>query len=92
MVEHGLDARGIIAELLRGFDIHYMTTTELAFSCQCSKDRISEVLLSLGRTDLQSLVTDGHAEVCCHFCNEKYQFDGAELQAIFDEAMKRAQN
>ena len=92
MVEHGLDAKGIIAELLRGFDIHYMTTTELAFSCQCSKERISEVLLSLGRTDLQSLVADGHAEVCCHFCNEKYQFDGSELQAIFDEAMKRAQN
>ena len=91
MVERGLDAKGIIAELLQGFDIHYMTTTELAFKCQCSKERISEVLLSLGRKELQSLVNDGHAEVCCHFCNENYQFDGQELQAIFDEAMKRTE-
>ena len=28
-------------------------------------------------------------EVCCHFCNEKYEFTGEELQAIFDESEKR---
>ena len=89
MVERGLDAKGIIAELLQGFDVNYMTTTDLAFKCQCSKERISEVLLSLGKNDLQTLVDDGHAEVCCHFCNEKYEFSGEELQAIFDESEKR---
>ena len=91
MVEHGLDAKGIIAELLQGFAVDYLTTTDLAFRCQCSKERISEVLLSLGKTDLASLIEDGHAEVCCHFCNERYAFSKEELQAIYDKAMAQRQ-
>lgn len=73
MVKDGLDARGIIAGLLQGFDkVDYLTTTDLAFKCQCSKERIEDVLISLNEHDLKSLVDDGHAEVCCHFCGEKY--------------------
>ena len=89
MVERGLDAKGIIAEVLKGFDVEVLSTTDLAFRCGCSKDRISDVLLGLNLTDLQSLVDDGHAEVVCHFCNEKYQFDGAELQAIWNVAKRQ---
>ncbi len=86
MVADGLDARGIIAELLRGFSIRYLTETELAFRCQCSKARIEEVLMSLGEKDLDALVQDGKAEVGCQFCGEKYQFDAAELIALRDAA------
>ena len=49
----------------------------------------SQRYFRLGKNDLQTLVDDGHAEVCCHFCNEKYEFTGEELQAIFDESEKR---
>ena len=86
MVEAGLDGRGIIGELLAGFDIQYLTETELAFRCQCSKSRIEGVLMSLGEEDLDSLVKDGHAEVGCQFCGEKYQFTADELTALRDAA------
>ena len=76
---------------MQGFAVDYLTTTDLAFRCQCSKERISEVLLSLGKTDLASLIEDGHAEVCCHFCNERYAFSKEELQAIYDKAMAQRQ-
>lgn len=92
MVNNGLDARGIIAELLQGFDINYLTTTDLAFKCQCSKERIEDVLISLNEHDLQLLLNDGHAEVCCHFCGEKYQFNKEELTAIFNVAQKLNHN
>ena len=91
-VEQGYDARAIIAALLDGFSVQYLTTTELAFRCHCSKERISEVLLSLGEKDLEMLVDDGQAEVCCHFCGEKYQFTGAELTEILAEARKRVRH
>ncbi len=89
LVGQGYDAHAIIAALLKGFDVHYLTTTELAFRCPCSKARISEVLLSLGEPDLKALVSDGHAEVCCHFCGEKYPFSKEELEALLAEARKR---
>ncbi len=88
MVHDGLDAKGIIAELLKGFDIEYLTSTDLNFKCQCSKERIENVLMSLNKNDLQSLVDDGHAEVCCHFCGEKYQFTKEELTALLHVSEK----
>ena len=88
MVHEGLDARGIIAKLLDGFDIEYLTTTDLAFKCQCSKQRIEDMLMTLNKLDLQSLIDDGHAEVCCHFCGEKYQFTKEELIALLHVSEK----
>lgn len=86
MVEHGYDARGIIAEVLTGFEVNYLTTTDLAFRCHCSKEHISRAFLSLKPADLQSLIDDGHAEVVCKFCNEQYEFSRSELQALYEEA------
>ena len=89
MVEAGLDAKGIIAELLKGFEVEYLSETELAFRCQCSKKRIESVLMSLGADDLQSLIDDGHAEVCCHFCGEKYEFSQEELERLQAERTRK---
>ena len=38
--------------------------------------------MSLGKDDLQSLIDDGHAEVSCQFCGEKYQFTAEELKSL----------
>ena len=89
MVEAGLDAKGIIAELLKSFEVEYLSETELAFRCQCSKKRIESVLMSLGADDLQSLIDDGHAEVCCHFCGEKYEFLQEELERLQAERARK---
>lgn len=89
MVERGLDAKGIIGEVLSGFDVEVLSTTDLAFRCGCSKGRISDVLMSLNLDQLKLLVDDGHAEVVCHFCNEAYQFDADELQAIYNVAKRQ---
>ena len=85
MIHQGMDARAIIGELLQGFDAEYLSTTRLSFQCQCSKQRIEEVLLSIGKNELHSLVEDGHAEVCCHFCGRKYQFSKDELTGLYEQ-------
>lgn len=82
MVNSGMDARAMIEKLMAGLEVSYLSETELAFRCQCSKERIQEVLASLGKADMDSLIEDGHAEVCCHFCGEKYEFSKDELEEI----------
>ncbi len=82
MAAAGLDPRGMIAELLTGFDVEYLTTTDLSFRCQCSKRRTEDILMTLRHDDLAQLVEDGKAEVCCQFCGMKYQFDREELTAL----------
>ena len=82
MIDEGKDAKEIILEIMSGFDMEFLTTTDLAFKCQCSKERLEDVLLNLNHDDMESLIADGQAEVCCHFCGEKYHFTKAELQHL----------
>lgn len=82
MIDEGKDAREIILEIMNGFEMEFLTTTDLAFRCQCSKERLEDVLLNLNHDDMESLIADGQAEVCCHFCGEKYHFTKEELQHL----------
>lgn len=82
MIDEGKDAKEIILEIMSGFDMEFLTTTDLAFKCQCSKERLEDVLLNLNHDDMESLIADGQAEVCCHFCGEKYHFTREELQHL----------
>ena len=43
--------------------------------------------MTIGKKELTTLIEeDGQAELQCHFCNKKYLFDRAALEAIRDGA------
>ncbi len=88
MVKERLSARDIVAEVLKGFsEIQFLSETELAFRCQCSRSRTKEILSTLRDEDLRQLAEDGQAEVCCDFCGEKYHFTKDELLKIRQTAL-----
>ncbi len=82
LVAEGMDAKGIINKIFEGLEVNFTTTTNLNFRCHCNRQRIEDVLASLSREDLQSLIDDGKAEVGCQFCGQKYQFTVDELKSI----------
>ena len=82
MISEGKGPKEIIEEIMTGFQMEFLTTTELGFKCQCSKERLEDVLLNLNRDDMLSLIEDGQAEVCCQFCGAKYNFTKAELEHL----------
>lgn len=95
MVEKGYDAKDIIRELLKDFEINYLTNTGLAFKCQCSRARIEDMLVTLRKEDMDALLADGKAEVCCHFCGEKYAFNKEDLLVcshVAEKLRQRKQN
>lgn len=57
---------------------------QLRFECPCSRERVARVLLSLGRDEaLASRTNSGKVEVQCEFCNETYNFDVVDIEALF---------
>ncbi len=59
--------------------------TSCNYNCNCSRDRMERNLISLGKTELLSLIEEQHgAEVQCHFCNNKYQFSEDELKELVE--------
>lgn len=53
------------------------------YTCNCSKERISRVLSSLRKEEIDEMIADNKTiEVHCDFCNQFYYFDIEELQEI----------
>ncbi|HBW38426.1 Hsp33 family molecular chaperone HslO [Desulfosporosinus sp. BICA1-9] len=59
---------------------------KVTFCCTCSKERLGDTLVSIGKKEIADLISDGNAEMICHFCNEHYQFNAEELQQILERA------
>ena len=56
------------------------------YKCDCSKEHMKDVLISIGKKDLEEILKeDGKAELMCHFCNKKYTFTKEELEEIILE-------
>lgn len=53
------------------------------FKCDCSKEHMQDALMTIGKEELQDMIEkEGKAELVCHFCNKKYQFNKQELEEI----------
>ena len=53
------------------------------YECDCSKERMKTALISVGKEELRNIIAeDGKAELVCHFCNKKYEFNEEELRYL----------
>lgn len=79
----------IFKELPEEYEIKILEEREIKWDCDCSRERIEQALMTIGKEDLQQILDeDGQAELQCQFCLKKYQFDRPELQAILDSISK----
>lgn len=68
-------------ESLRLFDAE-----AIRFACSCSKQRTREMLVSLGKAEIDDIIsTQQQASITCEFCNREYQFDKVDLELLFSE-------
>lgn len=84
LLEEGLELEEILDRLLRQLQV--LDSMDVGFRCKCSRERVEQTLISLGRAELTQLMEeDDHVEVTCHFCNEAYRFDKEQLQKIINQ-------
>ena len=54
------------------------------FACSCSRERVGSMLKSLGRDEIDGIVTEqGRVEIACDFCGKKYHFDPVDVGELF---------
>ena len=83
MLEKGMTPEQLLEEILKGFDIQIMDNIPAQYKCNCSKERVSRAIASIGRKDIQEMIDDGEPiEVNCQFCNSHYKFDIDELKEL----------
>jgi len=54
------------------------------FECTCSRERVAQMLRSLGRDEIDGIVVEqGRVEIACDFCGTKYHFDPVDVGELF---------
>lgn len=80
MLEKGMSCEEIVMKALDGLYAEILDEWDAFYKCDCSKERIEKALISMGKKDLESLAQEQDTtEVCCHFCNNKYNFSKDEI-------------
>jgi molecular chaperone Hsp33 len=76
-----------ILNIILGQQIQAIETMPIQFKCECSRERIANAIISLGKAEIVDMIeTDGQANAECHFCNEHYFFTKAHLEELLLEA------
>jgi molecular chaperone Hsp33 len=79
-----LDACTIIHRLFHEENVRLYEPMPLAFRCTCSKQRTGDMLISLGRSEVQDILSEqGKVEVSCQFCGMRYHFDAVDAGQLF---------
>jgi molecular chaperone Hsp33 len=61
------------------------------FVCSCSRERVGNMLKSLGRTEIDGIVSEqGRVEIGCDFCGIKYHFDPIDVGELFTPIGRQA--
>ena len=90
MLEAGLTPEDILGQVCGDLGVVFMETTEVAYKCYCTRERVEGALISLGTKELTEIMNEGKDfPVECQFCDEKYLFTPADIQTLL-KRMKEA--
>lgn len=77
--------QGVIDFYFAHFPMKQLDDIYPKYVCSCSKQKVSEMLLTLGREELENIIKEnGMIEVGCQFCDKKYQYFEKDLDGIFN--------
>ena len=86
-LDRGETPEDMMAELFEGMDMTIEDKIPTEFYCNCSKERVSRAVISVGKKELADMIEEGKPiEVNCHFCNSHYNFSVEELEEMLKAA------
>ena len=83
LFDQGYTPEKLLEVLFDGLGLEITDTIPARFYCNCSKERVEQAVVSIGRREIQEMIRDGEdIEVKCHFCNTAYRYTVEELKEI----------
>lgn len=83
MMSEGKTPEDIASIILKGLGCNILSTKEVKYNCDCSRQRMKTALETIGKDELIDIKQKDHRlEICCHFCDKKYLFDETQIDEI----------
>lgn len=84
MLEKGMTPEDILEEVVGELGLKINDKIPTAYKCNCSRERVSRALVSIGKKELNDMINDGkEININCNFCNTNYAFSVAELKELY---------
>ena len=91
LFERGYDNKKIADIALEGIEFDVFDELEVEYKCNCSRERVSDALHSLGKSELYKMLDeqvaegkDESLEVLCRFCDKKEIFTKNDIDKLFE--------
>ena len=86
MLDSKMTPEEICRHVLANFELEVLDEAQPEYRCNCSRDRVSKALISMGREELSDIMKDERTEVCCQFCDKKYVFTPADIAKLIEQS------
>lgn len=86
MLDAGMTLQDIIYAILDGFKVEFLQESTFKYQCNCSRDKVTRALISMGKEELGKLAAEEEKlEITCQFCDRIYEFTNAEIKNILEK-------
>ena len=83
MIDQGMTPEDILGQVCGDLGVVFIETTEVSYKCYCSRERVTQALISLGRKELTEIADEGKEfPVECQFCDTVYKFTPEEIREL----------
>ncbi len=88
LIEDDIEQR--LVRMFGDDEVRVFSGHEVKFECRCSRERVANVLRSLGVDEVRSVIAEqGAVTVTCEFCQRPYKFDAIDAEQLFNEGAPR---
>ncbi|MBM3484644.1 MAG: molecular chaperone Hsp33 [Alphaproteobacteria bacterium] len=83
LLDPALGSERLLFRLFHAEGVRLHRPRTLHFACRCSRERVTSVLRSLPRAEVESMRIDGLVVVTCQFCHRAETFDDLALDRLY---------
>ena len=77
------DPEQLLRDVMSDFDLKVLETCPVSYRCYCSRERVERALISLGRDELEQMLSEqGGCQLTCQFCDAVYDFSAEDLKGL----------
>ncbi len=89
LLSSGMTPDEICRHVLKAFKLDVLDTSNPEYRCNCSRQRVENALIGTGIVSLEEMAEEENTEVCCHFCNKKYNFSSDDIKKLIKTATSK---
>ena len=78
LTDPAVSAETLLFRLFHENDPRVFEPTPVVDRCNCSHEKVGDMLKNFKPEELQDMIVDGKIEVTCEFCSTRYEFDPIE--------------